>query len=229
MSVGIRRTAPEVIGMGQRSDAKAKMVTAARQLIRERGYHATAMSDVVALSAAPRGSVYFHFPRGKTQLAVEAVEAHARDQAEQIKLAGERSRSVADLVNAYVGRARENLVQADYSEGCTIAPLVLEGGPESDELAETSRAALSVLVNSLATEFVGLGLARPRAAKLAEVVVSGVEGALVTGRAFRSAAPFDTMLAALQDHVAQLGLAGREKPSRSPRSPNHTTTKGKSA
>ena len=57
--------------IGKRSDTKQKMVQAARQLIRERGYHATAFSDVLELSGAPRGSVYFHFPGGKTQLAIE--------------------------------------------------------------------------------------------------------------------------------------------------------------
>jgi TetR/AcrR family transcriptional regulator, lmrAB and yxaGH operons repressor len=66
--------------MAQRSDAKQRMVLAARQLIRERGYHATAISDVLERSGAPRGSVYFHFPGGKPQLAVEAAEAHAHEQ-----------------------------------------------------------------------------------------------------------------------------------------------------
>jgi AcrR family transcriptional regulator len=55
--------------MAQRSDAKQKMVQAAKQLMRERGYNATAFSDVLKLSGAPRGSVYFHFPGGKAELA----------------------------------------------------------------------------------------------------------------------------------------------------------------
>ena len=76
--------------MGQRSDARQKMVQAARQLIRERGYGATAFSDVLTLSGAPRGSVYFHFPGGKAQLGMEAAEAHAHEQIEIIdRAAGE--------------------------------------------------------------------------------------------------------------------------------------------
>jgi TetR/AcrR family transcriptional repressor of lmrAB and yxaGH operons len=188
--------------MAQRSDAKAKMVTAARQLIRERGYHATVMSDVLELSEAPRGSVYFHFPKGKTQLAVAAVEAHARDQAELIERAGEGSNSISALVDAYIGRARENLVKSNYTQGCTVAPLVLEGAREPDELAEAARAAFSVMIESLAFQFAVFGMARTRALELAEVVVSGVEGALLMARAFRSAAPFDSMLVALQNHVS---------------------------
>jgi Bacterial regulatory proteins, tetR family len=41
------------------------MVQAAKQLIREGGYGATAFSDVLTLSGAPRGSVYFHFPAAR--------------------------------------------------------------------------------------------------------------------------------------------------------------------
>ncbi len=54
------------------------MVQAAKQLIREGGYGATAFSDVLTLSGAPRGSVYFHFPGGKAQLGMEAAEAGHR-------------------------------------------------------------------------------------------------------------------------------------------------------
>jgi hypothetical protein len=36
----------------------------------------------------------------------------------------------------------------------------------------------------------------------------GVEGALITARAFRSPAPFDSVLAALVNYATQLGAAG---------------------
>jgi TetR/AcrR family transcriptional regulator, lmrAB and yxaGH operons repressor len=190
--------------MGQRSDAKSNMVKAARQLIRERGYHATALSDVLELSAAPRGSVYFHFPGGKTQLAAEAAKAFAREQADLIERAAGESDSVVELISAYVTRTRENLVRSNYTEGCTIAPLVLEGARESDLLANAVTAAFSLIIESLAFQFGFFGMDRANARELAEVVVSSVEGALVTARAFRSPAPFDAVLAALVNHASQL-------------------------
>jgi AcrR family transcriptional regulator len=202
--------------MGQRSDAKLKMVTAARQLIRERGYHATAMSDVVELSAAPRGSVYFHFPGGKTQLAAEAVQAFALDQAALIERDAEGAASAPELVTAYVTRTRENLVRSGYTEGCTIAPLVLEGARESDLLASAVSAAFSVIIESLAFQLGFLGMGRAGARELAEAVVSGVEGALVTARALRSPAPFDSVLAALVNHAVSLGRTGPARASGRP-------------
>jgi TetR/AcrR family transcriptional regulator, lmrAB and yxaGH operons repressor len=193
--------------MAQRSDAKAKMVTAARRLIRERGYHATALSDVLELSAAPRGSVYFHFPGGKTQLAAEVAKAFARDQADMIERAAEESDSTTELISAYVTRARESLMASDYTQGCTIAPLVLEGAKEPDLLANAVSAAFSLIMESLAFQFAFFGMSRVSARELAEVVVTAVEGALVTARAFRSPAPFDSILPVLVNHAAMLGAA----------------------
>ncbi len=193
--------------MGQRSDAKAKMITAARQLIRERGYHATAMSDVVELSEAPRGSVYFHFPGGKTQLAVAAAEAYARDQADQIEHAAEHSNSVVDLVNAHVGRARDNLVKAGYTEGCTVAPLVLEGARESDELVEAGRAAFSTIIESLAFQFAVFGMGRAQALELAEVVVIRCRGRAGHGSCVseHGSVRLDTHRTSTPRHPAQRG------------------------
>jgi TetR/AcrR family transcriptional regulator, lmrAB and yxaGH operons repressor len=195
--------------MSQRSDAKLKMIDAARRLIRERGYHATALSDVLELSGAPRGSVYFHFPGGKTQLAAEVAKAYARDQADMIGRAAEASDSAADLVTAYVTRARENLIKSNYTQGCTIAPLALEGGGTgSDPLAGAVSAAFSLMQESLAFQFAFFGMSRANARELAEVVVAGVEGALVTARAFQSPAPFDSMRAVLVNHAERLSASG---------------------
>jgi len=59
--------------MPRRSDSRDRMIAAARRLFRAHGYFGTALSDVVAESAAPRGSLYFHFPGGKEELATEVA------------------------------------------------------------------------------------------------------------------------------------------------------------
>jgi NAD(P)-dependent dehydrogenase (short-subunit alcohol dehydrogenase family) len=79
-----------------------------------------------------------------------ADKAYAKDQADQIERAAEGADSAADLVRAYVTRARENLVNSDFLEGCTIAPLVLEGARESDQLANAGSAAFTLIIESLA-------------------------------------------------------------------------------
>src|SRR5918995_78876 len=53
--------------------ARDRMIESAAVLFRERGVHGTSFSDVLEHSGAPRGSIYHHFPGGKTELAAEAV------------------------------------------------------------------------------------------------------------------------------------------------------------
>ncbi|MEV8434745.1 TetR/AcrR family transcriptional regulator [Streptomyces chartreusis] len=185
------------------------MVQAARQLIRERGYHATAFSLVLKRSEAPRGSVYFHFPGGKTQLVMEAAEAHAHEQVEIIDRAAQEAGSVTALIELYFDLGRDGMTASGYARGCGIAPLVTEGaGLESEELSETGRRAFSEMTDRLAFHFVAFGVEPAAARSLAGAVVAGIEGAMVTSRALRSPAPFDSVRDALVSHGAGLPPKG---------------------
>jgi TetR/AcrR family transcriptional regulator, lmrAB and yxaGH operons repressor len=199
--------------MAKRSDAKQRMVQAARQLIRERGYHATAISDVLELSGAPRGSVYFHFPGGKPQLAVEAAEAHAHEQVQYIDRAAEQADTAAGLVEVYLDLAREGMVNSDYTRGCGIAPLVTEAAQqESAEAGEAGRRGFAAMTDRLAFHFVDFGLDSASARQLAGAVLAGVEGALVTARALRSPSPFEAVGAVMASYAR--AVAPRSAPRR---------------
>ncbi|WP_201778870.1 TetR/AcrR family transcriptional regulator [Streptomyces sp. 150FB] len=177
------------------------MVAAARQLIRERGYHGTALSDVIERSAAPRGSVYYHFPEGKVQMAAEAADSHAREQVEVINRAAGSSSSAEDLVRTYFDLAREGMVNSGYQRGCAIAPLVIDAGEESGELEAAGHRSFSTMVDGMAFQLIVLGVKNAAARELAHAVVAAVEGALITSRALRSPEPFDAVRAVLADRA----------------------------
>ena len=50
------------------------MVAGAARLLASRGLQATSFSEVLELTASPRGSVYHHFPQGKEQLVKAALD-----------------------------------------------------------------------------------------------------------------------------------------------------------
>src|SRR2546423_11022756 len=62
-----------IVKRNERTDSRASMVRSAASLIRTRGVNATSFSEVLADSGAPRGSIYYHFPKGKEQLAEDAI------------------------------------------------------------------------------------------------------------------------------------------------------------
>src|ERR1700749_2535691 len=67
--------------MGERASSRSNgrasrksFLSATGVLLRRQGYAATGLSEIVDRSGAPRGSLYFHFPGGKEELAVAAME-----------------------------------------------------------------------------------------------------------------------------------------------------------
>jgi TetR/AcrR family transcriptional regulator, lmrAB and yxaGH operons repressor len=183
--------------MPKKTDSKERMVVAARRLFREHGYLGTALSDVVTESAAPRGSIYFHFPGGKEELATEVTLLHTSARIADINRAAAAATTAAQLIEIFMGRERDDLVASNYREGCAVAPIVIESTPASDQLSDATRRAFQDLITTLAARFTEKGLLHERAVQLATNVWTSVEGALILSRVLRSPQPFDMAIALL--------------------------------
>jgi TetR/AcrR family transcriptional regulator, lmrAB and yxaGH operons repressor len=173
------------------------MIAAARRLFREHGYFGTALSDVVTESAAPRGSIYFHFPGGKEELATEVAVVHAADAIAHINRAAGTTRTAAQLLEAVMGRFRDELVASNYREGCAVAPIVIESTPASAQLSDVTRRGFQDLIATLAARLTEKNIPHRRAVQLATSALTSMEGALILGRVLRSPEPFDIAIAEL--------------------------------
>jgi TetR/AcrR family transcriptional regulator, lmrAB and yxaGH operons repressor len=173
------------------------MIAAARRLFRAHGYSGTALSDVVTESSAPRGSLYFHFPGGKEELATEVALMHAADGIAHLNRAAGTTTTAAELIAAFLGRPRDELIASDYREGCAVAPIVIESTPASVGLTDTTRRGFQDLISTLAARLTEKDLPEDRAGQLAINAVSAMEGALILGRVLRSPEPFDAAIAEL--------------------------------
>jgi TetR/AcrR family transcriptional repressor of lmrAB and yxaGH operons len=183
--------------MPRRSDSKDRMIAAARRLFREHGYFGTALSEVVSESSAPRGSLYFHFPGGKEELATEVALVHSADTIAGINRAAGTTSTAADLIAAFINRSREELLASDYSEGCAVAPIVIESTPASVQLTATTRRGFQDVIATLAARIAEKGVPDDCAGQLALNAVTAMEGALILSRVLRSPEPFDAAIAQL--------------------------------
>src|SRR5438105_11716785 len=102
-------------------NARKRMLDSTVQLLRHNGYSGTGFREVVAHSGAPRGSIYHHFPGGKTQLGVEAVGEWGRFVRDVIvAVAGIHPGDPLAALNAFITSWR-SLVQAEeFRAGCTV-------------------------------------------------------------------------------------------------------------
>jgi len=172
--------------MARTTDARLKTLETAANLFRRQGYHGTPVSQILEKSGAPRGSLYFHFPGGKEQIAAEAVEVASSEMEALIAWARERSKDPVEFVGRITGGIARWLEQSDYTEGCPIATVTLELAPTVDEVAGAVRAAYSRWTDLIRTGLIELDFPEERAEGVALLVVTAVEGGLLLSRADRS-------------------------------------------
>jgi TetR/AcrR family transcriptional repressor of lmrAB and yxaGH operons len=166
------------------------MIHAASELFRQRGYHATAFSDVVEESGAPRGSIYFHFPGGKQELAREATARAADEIEDMVHQAASQARDPVSLIQALAEIQVQRLEASDYCSGCAIATMVLELAPQDEELSAEFDKVFTRWRTALVGHLRPWGVGAQHAVALADLIMAVFEGALVLSRAARSSEPF---------------------------------------
>jgi len=183
------------------SDSRDRMVRAAVELFRERGYAATSFGDVLARSGAPRGSIYHHFPGGKEELAVEALRRYTGASVRALRAAAENG-SAVDAVRAFVLASRDALVASGYRQSCPVAGVALDLMPADNALAGPVAEAFTQWREVLRGALERDGVPAARAGRLASLVVAAAEGALLLGRADRSPEPVEATVEELVAHVS---------------------------
>lgn len=165
------------------------MVAAGEDLLSQRGYGVT-MLDVIQRADAPRGSIYYHFPNGKQELAIEVAHKVRREIEEFV---GHVSAKIADptaFLQRLIDHHRKRLVNSGFELGCPLMGVVASGEIETPELQEAVSAAFVTWIGSVAAALETKGFTAAQAGLLASLVVTGVEGSIVVSRAKGSAQPF---------------------------------------
>jgi AcrR family transcriptional regulator len=169
-----------------------RMIRSAALLIRERGAHATAISDVLEHSGAPRGSAYHYFPDGRAQLLGEAIDFAGEYVAARI--AG--GVSAIDVLDTLIAAYRQQLVESDFRAGCPIVAVAIEAGDPDASGANASLIDRTAAVFARWNDLIALrlmveGNSFSRSAELAMLMTTAIEGAIVVARASRDVKPLD--------------------------------------
>ncbi|MGB9306906.1 MAG: TetR/AcrR family transcriptional regulator [Mycobacterium sp.] len=171
---------------------RERMVVSAALLIRERGAHATAISDVLEHSGAPRGSAYHHFPGGRTQLLCEAVDYAGQHVAAVIA----ETQGSRELLDTLIDKYREQLLSTDFRAGCPVVAVSVEAGEDRERMAPVTERAAAVFghwCDLIAQRFIADGIAPERADELAALSISALEGAILLARVRRDLTPLDVL------------------------------------
>ncbi|PSK95395.1 TetR family transcriptional regulator [Murinocardiopsis flavida] len=172
-----------------RSQSRQRIVASAQVLLRRQGYQGTGLSQIIDASGAPRGSVYYLFPGGKEQIAVEAVAASAVEFDHLIGTAFDATDSLPEWIGAMARHFTESLDGTGYRDGCPITTITLDSVPGSAALTDACRAAYETWAGSLTRALAHYGVPGTEARSIALFILTSLEGSLVLCRAYQSTDP----------------------------------------
>ena len=175
-----------------RLPTRERLVAVTADLLQVRGYAGVGVSEILEASGSAKGSMYFHFPGGKEQLAVEALGDRSTQIARLIEHLMSTSPDAATAVAAFAAVLAARLEDSDFQRGCALATALLDAGAEHDAVRTAARSGYDRWLALLERRITEDGVADDPAAE-AVLVLSALEGALILARAQRDPQPIHSV------------------------------------
>ncbi|GGF32720.1 TetR/AcrR family transcriptional regulator [Williamsia phyllosphaerae] len=168
---------------------RESIVTATAELMRRQGYAAVSIKQIVAGSGAPIGSIYHHFPGGKSQIARAALVDSGAAYAQLVPTLMEGYDDLGDAIAHAFDAAATTMESIGFANMCPVSTVAGEVA-DSDESLRVAAAEIFESWVSGAAEFCARrGVEADVAREVAISVICALEGAFVMARTLRSTEP----------------------------------------
>jgi TetR/AcrR family transcriptional regulator, lmrAB and yxaGH operons repressor len=181
--------------LGKPLDTRARLVRAMQIALASKGFHGIGLNELLANAEAPKGVMYHHFPGGKAELALAAIEQSTNAMLTQITIGMEKFAQPADAIAAWFEGAMKNLARQQYELGCPLATVALETTAIDIDLRQAIAEGFSRIRQALADALADVGIANSQG--LAALIVSAFEGGLMQARVAQSPKPLNDALKTL--------------------------------
>jgi TetR/AcrR family transcriptional regulator, lmrAB and yxaGH operons repressor len=180
--------------MPRKTDSRDRAIATAERLFRIQGYTATGLNQIIEESGSPKGSFYFHFPRGKAQLAEEAIDHYVAGRMAVLReisanTAGDALSFVRQILTAFAA----DMVASDFQYGCLMQNLANELPALDADLTERVARGFVDSTAIVAEHFRGCGFTVSRASSTAAALVATLEGARTIARLERTSDIFKAL------------------------------------
>lgn len=165
--------------VNEKINSKDKLIKTASKLFQIQGYHGTGLNQITKESGAPKGSLYYHFPNGKEQLAVESVRLTAMFVSEQMEKGLSQKSDPVEAIQDFIVEMAERFEKESKTVGVPIAAVALETSLTSESLREACQSAYEKFQDVFTQKLIASGFEVPRAKELGILINSMIEGAFL--------------------------------------------------
>lgn len=171
------------------ASTRDRIVTAASELFRRRGFNGTSVKDVTVAAEVTMGSLYHFFPDGKEQLTVEVLHATGAVYLQLFESIADDSTDIGHAVQQFFDGAAEVLAMTDYIDICPIGSIAREVASTSEPLRIACAEVFATWHVALAARLRDAGLTPAVTRRTAAAVIASLEGGFILSRATREPQP----------------------------------------
>ena len=164
--------------MNNKTNSREKILTTASKLFQLKGYNATGLNEILKESASPKGSLYYYFPNGKEELAVEAIKLASEAIEKGIRTALEKYSNPVKAIQYNIKTIIKELNNEGKLQDISISLLSLETYLLSEQLREACKKATIVMENVYVEKLIKSGFNKEKAEELGIVITLMIEGAI---------------------------------------------------
>ena len=171
------------------SGTRDRLIGAMLHALRTKGFHGVGLNELLGEAQAPKGVLYHHFPGGKTELALAAIEHVVEHMTLGLEHLLSRHRDPVQALTQWVTEAQKVLLASGYEAGCPLATIALESTAQDKPIRQAVAKGFEAIRSTLKKALVANGLEREHAGSLAALIVSAYEGGLIQARVAGSQKP----------------------------------------
>ena len=186
---------------------RERLIAAMTDALRRRGLHGIGLTELLAQAGAPKGVLYHHFPGGKTELAVAAIDDVVARMLRGLDALLANNPDPIEATRRWMAGATARLSDTGFESGCPLATVALETTPDDAVLRDALARAFATLRERIALALEEHGEPRERARGIAALIVATYEGGLLQARVAQSSDPINqatqTLLSLLVAHASR--------------------------
>ncbi|QVY61798.1 TetR/AcrR family transcriptional regulator [Cytobacillus gottheilii] len=175
--------------MKGKQNTKDIILQTATRLFQRQGYNGTGLNQIIEESGAPKGSIYYHFPNGKEEIAIEAISMMRKLVLEGAEKDLSGKSSAAEAFEYYLDNVAAIFDARECIDGLSIGLIASETAFTHERL----RYSCEMVFKDFQTLYAGIlmqyGFKRESAEEIGITIAAMIEGACILSITYQNGNP----------------------------------------
>lgn len=164
--------------MKHKNDSREKILIASAHLFQTKGFNATGLNEILKESGSPKGSLYYYFPNGKEELALEAIKVSTQNIKSNLMRDMAEYEDPIKAIQSVVTHIINDLKTYGKPKDISLSLLSLETYSSSEALKKACRDSFMELQHIYFNKLIQSGIKEETAEFLSMTILTLLEGSI---------------------------------------------------